>query len=104
MAAYKKYEAIIMSTMAVDALIEAALDVNGEVTRRGDSLAYQLRCNNREDLEKFQLQFDGEATHWHDSSDIPESTAQKLLADQLKVKIVRLFVDGTDQIIICSLN
>lgn len=96
----KRYEAIVMDTGAVDDLIEAGLNVNGEATRRGDSLTYRVRCRNKEDLEAFQAQIGDKAAHWPDSSDVPEETAKELLEKQLGTKICRMIVDGDDQIIL----
>ena len=100
----KEYKAIVMSIKAVDDLIEAALDINGNVTRYGDSLYYRVKCKNKEELEKFQIRMGYKATHWNDSSDIPETTAKELLAERLGANIERVLIDGDEQIILCTLE
>ena len=98
----KTYKAIIMTTDAVDELIRTELDIKGKVTRYGDTLSYQVRGENADEMEKFQIRMAGRATHWHDTSDVPESTAKELLENRLGICIYRLFVSGYDQIILIN--
>lgn len=106
MAEFKKYSAIIMRMEAVDALMKAALGINGDVVRRGlDSLSYHIQFENKSEMERFhewaQETMPYKFTHWARSSDMPESTALEILAERLGIKkIYRTFTDGDDQIIL----